>query len=46
MIGILAGSILSAALMEVLLRFVDGRYRGDGVDGAVDGAARREIRAI
>jgi MFS family permease len=44
MIGILAGSILSAALMEVLLRFVDGRYRGDGVDGAVDGAARREVR--
>jgi MFS family permease len=44
MIGILAGSILSAALMEVLLRFVDGRYRGDGADGAVDGAGRREVR--
>ncbi|KAG0159790.1 hypothetical protein PDIDSM_7316 [Penicillium digitatum] len=44
MIGILAASILSAALMEVMLRFVDGRYRGDRDDGAVDGAARREVR--
>lgn len=45
MIGILAASILSAALMEVMLRFVDGRYRGDDdADVAVDGAARREVR--
>lgn len=44
MIGILAASILSAALMEVMLRFVDGRYRDDDADGAVDGAARREVR--
>ncbi|KAJ5823496.1 hypothetical protein N7447_005836 [Penicillium robsamsonii] len=42
MIGILAASILSAALMEGMLRFVDGRYSGD--DEAVDGAARREVR--
>src|SRR3954462_15049601 len=27
MVGILIGSILSAVLMEVLLRFVDGRYK-------------------
>ncbi|KAJ5203299.1 hypothetical protein N7449_005378 [Penicillium cf. viridicatum] len=45
MIGILAASILSAALMEIMLRFVDGRYRDDeDADGAVDGAARREVR--
>ncbi|KAJ5779655.1 hypothetical protein N7457_007375 [Penicillium paradoxum] len=42
MIGILAGSILFAAVMEIMLRLVDGRYR-DG-EGAVDGAGRREVR--
>ena len=42
MVGILIGSILSAVLMEVLLRFVDGRYKED-VE-VVDGAGRREVR--
>lgn len=44
MIGILIASILAAALMEVMLRFVDGRYRHEDEDGAVDGAGRREVR--
>ena len=45
MVGILIASILSAILMELLLRFVDGRYRQDEEqDEAVDGAARREVR--
>ncbi|KAJ5971982.1 uncharacterized protein N7479_001900 [Penicillium vulpinum] len=43
MIGILGGSILAAAFMQLMLRFVDGRYSG-GEDEAVDGAARREVR--
>lgn len=43
MVGILAGSILAAALMEVLVRVVDGR-KGESEDGKVDGAARREAR--
>lgn len=42
MVGILIASILAAVFMEVMLRFVDGRYR-EG-DGAVDGAGRREVR--
>ncbi|CAG7988436.1 unnamed protein product [Penicillium salamii] len=41
MIGILIASILAAVLMEVALRFVDGR-RGD--EEVVDGAGRREVR--
>lgn len=44
MIGILIASILAAALMEVMLRFVDGRYRREDEDNAVDGAGRREVR--
>jgi MFS family permease len=46
MVGILIASILSAALMEILLRFVDGRYRHveRQVDAAVDEAGRREVR--
>lgn len=44
MIGILGASIVSAGFMEVMLRFVDGRYRGGDDEGAVDGAARREVR--
>ncbi|KAJ5814834.1 hypothetical protein N7474_006611 [Penicillium riverlandense] len=46
MIGILIASILSAALMEILLRFVDGRYRHveRQADAAVDEAGRREVR--
>ena len=45
MVGILIASILSAILMELLLRFVDGRYRqAEEQDEAVDGAARREVR--
>lgn len=44
MIGILIASIIAAALMEVMLRFVDGRYRHEDEDGAVDGAGRREVR--
>ncbi|OGE55684.1 hypothetical protein PENARI_c004G11172 [Penicillium arizonense] len=42
MVGILIGSILSAVLMEVLLRFVDGRYKENAE--VVDGAGRREVR--
>ena len=42
MVGILIASILAAVFMEVMLRFVDGRYREE--DGAVDGAGRREVR--
>jgi MFS family permease len=44
MIGILIASILAAALMEIMLRLVDGRYRHEDEDGAVDGAGRREVR--
>jgi MFS family permease len=44
MVGILIASILAAAFMEIMLRFVDGRYRHEDEDGAVDGAGRREVR--
>lgn len=47
MVGILIASILAAVLMELLLRFVDGRYRRTEEDESgetVDGAARREAR--
>ncbi|KAJ5769960.1 uncharacterized protein N7511_002011 [Penicillium nucicola] len=48
MVGILIGSILAAALMEVMLRVVDGRYKNDNGKGngneEVDGAGRREVR--
>ncbi|CAG7916021.1 unnamed protein product [Penicillium olsonii] len=40
MIGILIASILAAAIMEIALRFVDGRRE----ESAVDGAGRREVR--
>ena len=45
MIGMLCGSILAAAVMEVLLRVVDGKNKrgsGEGVGEGEDGAARRE----
>ena len=41
MVGILIGSILSAVLMEVLLSFVDGRYKDNAE--VVDGAGRGRI---
>ncbi|KAJ5544693.1 hypothetical protein N7535_006919 [Penicillium sp. DV-2018c] len=45
MVGILAGSILAAGVMEGLSRVVDGRANRDGNgDVVVDGAARREVR--
>jgi MFS family permease len=46
MVGILIGSILAAALMEVLLRVVDGRYKNEegGEGEVVDGAGRREVK--
>ncbi|KAJ5138446.1 uncharacterized protein N7515_003294 [Penicillium bovifimosum] len=40
MVGILVGSILAAAVMEGLIRVVDGGREEE----AVDGAARREVR--
>ena len=40
MVGILAGSIVAAGLMEVLVRVVDGKVD----ERKVDGAARREVR--
>src|SRR5215471_2461643 len=51
LIGMLAASILAAALMQVLVRVIDGKdgkgsgdegLRGDGDGGIDDGAARRE----
>jgi type II secretory pathway pseudopilin PulG len=47
MVGILIASILAAILMQILLRFVDGRHNHteEEADGsAVDGAARREVQ--
>lgn len=47
MVGILIASILAAILMQILLRFVDGRHNRteEEADGsAVDGAARREVQ--
>ncbi|KAJ5679584.1 hypothetical protein N7462_007828 [Penicillium macrosclerotiorum] len=47
MVGILIASILSAVLMEILLRFVDGRYRHteeEMENEVIDGAARREVQ--
>lgn len=47
MVGMLIASILAAMVMELLLRFVDGRYRRGGheeMGEEVDGAARREAR--
>lgn len=46
MVGILIASILAAIVMELLLRFVDGRSRQyrDEMGEEVDGAARREVR--
>ncbi|KAG2418181.1 hypothetical protein HFD88_001282 [Aspergillus terreus] len=46
MVGILCASILSSVVMQLLLRFVDGRrqhnFEGDDANKIIDGAARRE----
>lgn len=44
MVGILCASILSAVVMEVLVRVVDGRKGGNKKGGLDDRAARREVR--
>ncbi|KAL7272846.1 hypothetical protein RUND412_004329 [Rhizina undulata] len=44
MVGILGMSILSAIVMGLLVKFVDGGKRNVDIDGIVDGAARRERR--
>ncbi|KAK2747335.1 hypothetical protein FQN57_002233 [Myotisia sp. PD_48] len=44
MIGMLVGSIVAAAVMEVALRVVDGKDRTVGESSEADGAARREVR--
>ncbi|KAJ5263918.1 hypothetical protein N7478_011523 [Penicillium angulare] len=44
MIGILIASILAAIFMQVTLHFTDARHlQAEGQEGAVDGAARREV---
>lgn len=48
MVGILGLSIVAAASMEFLVRFIDGKKKesedGDGSDQVLDGAERRERR--